>query len=239
MTKLCNYFTLLLICTYIFYINYINRLAFFIHPRYLSLALFCASIIGVVAIAGIVHLLRTNKSILTGHKYIFSISFAILIATTLIFLIPVRSLSSESFALRSSNNGINSTDNEKENVRLKLKGGVDSSTFKFFDWVSAKNLNENGIFKDKKFKGVGFITASNQPNTFDLSRFIVSCCIVDATPVALLVEYDYQKQFKTNDWVEVEGVFAIKNIEGKNQPVIIPASVIKISEPDNTYLDRT
>lgn len=239
MTKLYNYLSLLLISIYIFYINYINRLAFFIHPRYLILALVCAAIIGTIALFGIVHTFRVNKTIAKEQKSIFSISFAILVATILIFLIPIRSLSSESFALRSSDNGINSTDTEKEKVRLKLKGGVDSSTFKFFDWVSAKNLNENGIFKDKKFKGSGFITAGSQPNTFNLSRFIVSCCIVDATPVSLSVEYDYKKQFKPNDWVEVEGVFVIKTIEGKNQPVIIPTSVNKIPEPDNTYLDRT
>ncbi len=239
MTKLFNYFTLLLISIYILYINYINRLAFFIHPRYLTLALICASIIGTVAVFGIIHTYQTNKSVLKEKKSIFSVSFAILIATVLIFLIPVRSLSSESFALRSSNNGVNSTDAEKDNIRLKLKGRVDSSSFKFFDWVSAKNLNENGVFKDKKFKGVGFITTNKQPNTFDLSRFIISCCIVDATPVSLLVEYDYQNQFVANDWVEVEGKFVIKTIEGKNQPVIIPTSVTKIPEPDYTYLDRT
>ncbi len=239
MAKLYNYLSLLLIAIYIFYINNINRLAFFIHPRYLALALVCAGIIGTIAILGIFHTFKSNKAILKGQKKIFSTSFAILVGTVLIFILPIRSLSSESFALRSSNNSVNSTDAEKEKVRLKLKGVVDSSTFRFFDWVSAKNLNENGVFKDKKFKGVGFITAGSQPNTFNLSRFIVSCCIVDATPVSLLVEYDYQQKFKPNDWVEIEGIFMIKTVDGKNQPIIIPASINKIAEPDNTYLDRT
>ncbi len=239
MTKIYHYLTLLLIAIYIFYINYVNRLAFFIHPRYLSLALVCAGIIGLVAIIGIHHTFKSNKDVLKSKKNIFSISFMILIAAMLVFLLPIRSLSSESFALRSSDNGVNSTDAEKEKVRLKLKGGVDSLTFKFFDWVSAKNLNENGIFKDKKFKGVGFVSVTKEVNTFDLSRFVISCCVVDATPVSLLVEYDYQKQFKADDWVEVEGVFTIKTIGGKNQPVIIPTSVTKVPEPDFTYLDRT
>ena len=239
MTKLYNYLTLLLIAVYIFYINFINRLGFFVHPRYIIFTLVCAGIIGVAGVVGIVHSFRTNKSILKESKSICSVSFIMLIAVFLVFAIPVRSLSSESFALRSSTSGLNNSEGEKDKLRLKLKGGVDSSTFKFFDWVSAKNLNENGIFKDKKFKGVGFVSNNKEPNTFDLSRFVISCCVVDATPVSLLVEYDYQKQFKTDDWVEVEGVFVIKTIGGKNQPVIIPTTVTKIPEPDFTYLDRT
>ena len=239
MTKLYNYLTLLLIAVYVFYINYINRLAFFVHPRYITFTLICAGIIGVAGISGIIHTLRANKSILKENKFIFSVSFVMLIASLFVFLIPVKSLSSESFALRSSDNGLNNSEGEKDKIRLKLKGGVDSLSFKFFDWVSAKNLNENGIFKDKKFKGVGFVSVTKEPNTFDLSRFVISCCVVDATPVSLLVEYDYQKQFKADDWVEVEGVFTIKTIGGKNQPVIIPTSVTKVPEPDFTYLDRT
>ena len=239
MTKLYNYLTLLLIAIYVFYINYINRLAFFVHPRYIAFTLICGGIIGVAGIAGIVHTFRTSKTLLKESKSFFSVSFVILIATLFVFLIPVKSLSSESFALRTSNSGLNNSEGEKDKIRLKLKGGVDSLSFKFFDWVSAKNLNENGIFKDKKFKGVGFISVNKEANTFDLSRFVISCCVVDATPVSLLVEYDYQKQFKANDWVEVEGTFVIKIVGGKSQPVIIPISVTKVPEPDFTYLDRT
>lgn len=239
MIKLYNYLSLLSIATYVFYISYINRLVFFIHPRYLSLALFCACLVGLVALVGIFHTFKTNKNLWRRPKAFWSLSFAILIGTILIFGIPVRSLSSESFGLRTTTNGGNTTQAEKDNVRLKLKGNVDSTSFKFFDWISAKNLNENGVFKDKQFKGSGFITANTQPGVFNLSRFIVSCCIVDATPVFLLVEYDYMNQFKVNDWVQIEGKFVIKTVEDKSQPVIVPTTINKIPEPDNSYLDRT
>jgi putative membrane protein len=199
----------------------------------------CAAIVGVIATVGIVLSLRNNPRVTAGPKSMVSLSFVILLGAIVIFAVPVRSLSSESFALRTSTNGVNTTQEERDKVRLKLKGDVDSTSFKFFDWISAKNLGENGVFKNKKFKGSGFITASSEPGSFNLSRFIVSCCIVDATPVSLLVQYDYQTQFKANDWVEVEGSFAIKTVEGKSQPVMIPTIVTKIPEPDNTYLDRT
>lgn len=239
MTKLYNYFTLLLIAIYIFYINYINRLAFFIHPRFLGLAIACAVVIGIVALGGIVHTFRANRLIFKGQKSIFSISFTILLLTVLVFLVPIRSLSSESFNLRSSKSNISFTDEEKKQAKAKFSSTIDTTTFRFFDWISAQSLNENGVFKDKKIKSTGFVTAGKTLNTFGLSRFVISCCVVDATPVSLLVEYDYSSTFKLNDWVEIEGIFEIKPIDGKNQPVIIPTKVNKINEPDSVYLDRT
>jgi uncharacterized repeat protein (TIGR03943 family) len=153
--------------------------------------------------------------------------------------VPIKSLSIESFNLRSSKSNLSFTDQEKKQAKAKFGSTVDSSTFRFFDWISAKSLNENGIFKDKKIKTSGFITAGKIPGTFELSRFVISCCVVDATPVSLLVEYDYGSKYKLNDWVEIDGIFEIKPIQGKNQPVIIPTTINKINEPDSVYLDRT
>ncbi len=238
MIRLYNYLTLLLIAIYVLYANYINRLVFFVHPRYIVFTLLCAVIIGIIAIAGIINIFKTSRNIFQEKKSIFSMSFIFLIASILVFLVPIRSLSSESFALRNSNNIFANSQEEKDRFRSKLKNGVDSTNFKFFDWITAKGLNENGIFRDKKFKGIGFVIKNNNQNTFDLSRFVIGCCVVDATPVSLLVEYDSQS-LKPDEWVQVEGTFVIKTIDGKNQPVIIPTSVTKTPEPDFTYLDRT
>jgi putative membrane protein len=239
MTKLYNYLTLLLIGIYVIYLFVINRLAFLIHPRYLWFTLGCGGLLALVGLIGIISLVKNNPQVFNTPKRFLSWSFVILVLVAGMFFVPIKSLSIESFNLRNSKSAINFTDEEKKLVKLKLNNNIDSSTFKFFDWINAKSLNENGVFKDKKFKGSGFITAGKTPNTFELSRFVISCCVVDATPVSLTVEYNYQDKFKLNDWVEIDGAFAINPIEGKNQPVIIPTSINKIPEPDSIYLDRT
>jgi putative membrane protein len=239
MTKIYNYLSLISIGVYIIYLNQINRLAFLIHPRYLWLSLAAAGLVVIVGLVGLFHIFKNQKAIFRSSKSFLSWSFIIMLVSFGVFLVPIKSLSIESFNLRSSKSNVNFTEKEKAEVKLKIKEGVDSSSFWFFDWVNAKTLNENGIFKDKKFKGSGFVTAGTQANTFGLSRFIISCCVVDATPVSLLVEYDYAKENKLNDLLEIEGSFVIKPIDGVNQPVIVPSSVKKIPEPDSVYLERT
>jgi uncharacterized repeat protein (TIGR03943 family) len=239
MTKLYNYLTLFLTGMYVIYLYLINRLVFLIHPRYLWFTLICGGVLALLGLIGTILLIKNNPDLLRSPKAVLSWNFIILILVTGMFLVPVKSLSIESFNLRSSNTSITFSEEDKKQAKLKIGSQVDSTSFKFFDWVNAKSLNENGIFKDKKFKGSGFITAGKTPNTFELSRFFISCCVVDATPVSLTVEYDYNSKFKLNDWVEVEGTFEIKPIEGKNQPIIIPTIINKIAEPDSVYLDRT
>jgi putative membrane protein len=237
MTKLYNYLTIALLGIFVVYLNTINRLGFLIHSRYLWLTLGCAIILILIGFVGSFGLIKNNAPILKSSKSIFSWSFLVMILVAGMFVVPIKSLSIESFNLRSSKSNISFTDEEKKQAKAKFSGNVDSTTFRFFDWIGAQSLNENGVFKDKKIKSTGFITAGKTPNTFGLSRFVVSCCVVDATPVSLLVEYDFTSKFKLNDWVELEGVFEIKPIDGKNQPVIIPTTINKINEPDSVYLD--
>jgi putative membrane protein len=239
MAKLYNYLTLFLIGTYVIYVFAINRLAFFIHPRYLYFTVGCGLLIALIGLIGLFSILKNGFGVFAFPKNLLSWNFLVLTLVAGVFLVPIKSLSLESFALRNSKSSINFTEEEKNKTKLKFSKNIDSTTFKFFDWINAKSLNENGVFKNKQFKGSGFITAGQSPNTFELSRFVISCCVVDATPVSLTVEYDYSKQFKLNNWVEIEGVFEIKPVDGKNQPVIVPTNINKISEPDSVYLDRT
>jgi putative membrane protein len=225
--------------TYIIYLNQIKRLEFLIHPRYLWLSLLTAELIAIAGVIGLAKNIKLFKTLWKSNKSLVNWSFVMMLVSIILFVIPIKSLSIESFNLRSTKSSVNFTEKEKSDLKLKIKDGVDSSSFRFFDWVNAKSLNENGVFKDKKFKGSGFITQSPQSNIFGLSRFVVSCCVIDATPVSLLVEYDYDKAYKAGDWLEIEGVFVIKVVDGKSQPVITPASVIKIPEPDSVYLERT
>jgi putative membrane protein len=239
MTKLYNYLSLILIGSYIIYLNLINRLVFLIHPRYVWLTLGSAAVITIVGAVGIFYFVQNKNKELEYPQQYFNWNLLILVLAFGVFFVPIKSLSTESFALRSTDSIIRLTDDEKRQLKQKISSGVDSTSFKFFDWVNAKNLNENRVFKDKKVKVSGFVAPGSSPSMFNLSRFVISCCVVDATPVSLMVEYSsYNQEFKSDEWVEVEGIFAIKTINGKSEPVIIPNSIIKIPNPDNIYLNR-
>jgi putative membrane protein len=217
---------------YIIYLYFIKRLNFLIHERYVVFTLIAGLVLAVVGIIGTIIALQSK-----AKKFKFNLSLIILLISMAIPLIPLKSLSSDSFDIRSVNKNIRVSENEKQDIRQKINFKINSNDFTMYDWVKAKGLDDLSIFKDKEFTGTGFI-APKQGNIFSLSRFILSCCVVDATPAGILVDYDYNKEFKSNDWLEVKGKFKIQEVNGIQEPVVIPTSVIKINQPDNVYLNR-
>ncbi len=80
----------------------------------------------------------------------------------------------------------------------------------------------------------GFIQTQSD-GTFSLARFIVSCCVVDATPLSLPVDAP-AGELKDGQWVRVKGKFAVRS-RGDNRVLMIsPESIEKIEEPELPYL---
>lgn len=232
MTKLYNYLTIAIIGEYIIYLYSIKKLNFLIHERYIIFTLLAGIVLLIVGLIGVSITFKIKNK-----KIQFNLSLVILIVSILVPFIQLKSLSSESFNIRSANSKVKIADNEKQDIRQKINFRIDTNEFTIYDWIKAKGLDDLSIFKEKEFTGTGFITPK-PGSMFILSRFIVSCCIVDATPIGILVDYDYTKEYKANDWLEVRGKFKIQDVNGIMEPVIVPTSVIKINTPDNVYLNR-
>jgi uncharacterized repeat protein (TIGR03943 family) len=229
-----NYLSLLAFGIYILYLFFASRLVYFIHPRYEWLTTGAGFLLIVFGIIGLFKELHKKKLQLSLYSFDF-IVFILIIALT---FVPIRSLSSESFAIRSGNTSAQLSQAESQKIKKKFEGSVDSSSFTMYDWVNAKGLNDSSIFTGKNFKGSGFISPTSNANYFSISRFIVSCCVVDATPAGLLVKMDWQNGYKADEWVQVSGVFETLEFEGKIQPVIIPTTITTIQQPKNIYLNR-
>lgn len=66
---------------------------------------------------------------------------------------------------------------------------------------------------------------------FLLTRFVVSCCIVDAVPVQLRI-VETPHSFDPDEWVRVKG-----NLDLSGEEVTLRASVVEgIPEPESPYL---
>jgi putative membrane protein len=232
MTKYFNYLTITVIGQYIVYLYFVKKLNFLIHERYIIFTLIAGLILVVIGLAGIIKNPDPKNS-----KFKISINFVMLVLAILIPFIPLKSLSSDSFVSRSLNGNVRVSTNEKQDITQKIKFSINTNDFTIYDWLKAKGLDDLSVFNDKEFTGTGFITPK-EGNIFSLSRFIVSCCVVDASPVGILVEYDYNKEFKVNDWLEVKGKFKIIEVNGIKEPVVVPSSVKKINQPDSVYLNR-
>jgi putative membrane protein len=234
MKQLLQNLTLLILGVYIIYLYSINRLNFLIHERYLLLTLVAGVTIAVIALVGLFQFIK-DKNRLKSKLELVPLFVAILAIT--VSFIPLRSLSSESFNLRSITTIFKVSESEKSDITQKIKFNIDSNQFSMYDWIRARSIDDQELFRDKEFTGIGFVSPKDD-KMFTISRFIVSCCVVDATPAGLLVEYNYKPELKENDWVEVKGKFKIEKINDTYQPVIVPTSVLKVKQPDNVYLNR-
>lgn len=182
----------------------------------------------------IIYLFLTPKiSLLTGR--IISFDFVILIFISLIFIIPAQPLTSASFDIR--NTDLNSANFSYRADEILFTS--DSTSFTVADWVTAFNLNEDqDQFIGKKAVLEGFVYAEESwdENHFMLSRFIITCCAVDAQPVGVYVLYDWKPRFAKDEWVRVNGSWDIIEIDGLRTLTLIPEEIENIPIPSNPYL---
>jgi uncharacterized repeat protein (TIGR03943 family) len=77
----------------------------------------------------------------------------------------------------------------------------------------------------------GFVSATNGPNEFTLTRFYVSCCAADAIPYSVSVLGE-GPGYPDNTWLRVNGVL---RSEGEGLK-LVAAAVEQVEQPDNPYL---
>lgn len=87
---------------------------------------------------------------------------------------------------------------------------------------------------------VGFVAHAPQTPAgyFLLARFVVSCCVADAVPVGMLVEYPTARQPEQDRWVKVTGRVQVRLVQGLATPVIVGRTVEEVAKPDQPYIYR-
>ncbi|MDR3587695.1 MAG: TIGR03943 family protein [Desulfosporosinus sp.] len=96
------------------------------------------------------------------------------------------------------------------------------------------------VYKDPKL-------AKNQ---FVITRFVITCCIVDATPIGIMVESPDAPNLKADTWVEVDGLLQKRSIGGADEiksvhnfhetddgvPYLVVTSCKVVATPKDPYL---
>lgn len=107
------------------------------------------------------------------------------------------------------------------------------------DWLRVFGAADDpAAFDGQKATVVGFVYrdeafASDQ---FMVSRFIVSCCVADATVLGLVVSWPGSAALPLDTWVEVHGTFRQRRFEGTSKPILIADSVTPTVAPGQPYL---
>jgi uncharacterized repeat protein (TIGR03943 family) len=67
-------------------------------------------------------------------------------------------------------------------------------------------------------------------------RFLISCCVADAMPLAISVDEELVAGLANDKWVRVEGIFRVVVVDGNPVPLIEDGSVTPIDKPGFPYL---
>jgi uncharacterized repeat protein (TIGR03943 family) len=104
--------------------------------------------------------------------------------------------------------------------------------------VRAADSGQAAAWAGRFVSVIGQCDLSNDPplRRFGLYRFVVTCCIADAQLVAVDVIAPPGLSLQPRQWVRVEGVIRLENMETGGEPVIQAATVSKIPAPSSPYL---
>jgi uncharacterized repeat protein (TIGR03943 family) len=85
---------------------------------------------------------------------------------------------------------------------------------------------------------IGFVYL--EPNfgadQFMVARFTISCCVADASAIAMPVAWDQAADLPQGEWVRVQGAIQTGEFRGERMPIVQAASVELIAQPEHPYL---
>jgi uncharacterized repeat protein (TIGR03943 family) len=114
-------------------------------------------------------------------------------------------------------------------------------SFSVLDWAGLlRQTTDLAFYEGKTADVVGFVTPSDTDpdDVFYVSRFVITCCAVDAQPVGVPVYLPgWQDQVAADDWVEVTGGFDTNRSSSSQDPVaLVPDDVTTVGQPSDPYL---
>ncbi len=158
------------------------------------------------------------------------VAAALLVPVILVTVSPPATLGSFSASRKASFSGKGlwtywGTFDERSEIDLRFAAAAEF-------WPTARKLLAARAGEPVDF--VGFV--ARNPDTgadeFLLTRFVITCCVADATIVQIRVVNVTPGEFETDDWVKVSGpIFPIGN-----QIIVMADSIEEIDQPRTPYL---
>lgn len=220
-----------------------ERLTLYIHPRYVFFTVVMSAIALVLVVASF--LLRpghTHDEPPRRAQKLASITAGVLAAAVALAMIvvPPATLTSATVAQRE----INSSGVGAEVQSIAEAEDSSDATFAAFtvlDWASLlRQTTDTSFYAAKPVDIVGFITEdpADPDNVFYASRFVITCCAVDAQPVGVPVYYPgWKDEFDLDEWVGITGEFGTNPSQSSDQPIaLVPDAVAVTGEPNEPYL---
>ncbi|GAB2738490.1 TIGR03943 family putative permease subunit [Sinomonas soli] len=154
-----------------------------------------------------------------------------------LLVLPPRTLTSAAASQRSLN--VSGTLSRAQTANLESR---DPADYTVRDWASLLRYDTDGNLVGKSATLTGFVTPdrADPANVFFITRFVISCCAVDAQPVGVPVYLPgWQKQYSADAWITATGTFYESPNPAKGTSTVITADQIThTAQPAQPYLSR-
>jgi len=220
-----------------------GQLVLYIHPRYVVFTMIMAGLALVIGLASFAvrpsHEHGEPSTRLNRVLSVSALALTAVIAAALV-IVPPATLTSATVDTRE----INSTGVGVEVQSVENASSESNEAFAQFtvrDWASLlAQTSDTAFYSGKPVDVAGFVTAdeTDPTNVFYVSRFVVTCCAVDAQPVGVPVySPNWADDYPVDNWVRVTGSFVANPSSASEQPIALdPSTVELIGTPDEPYL---
>ncbi|MEM7802983.1 MAG: TIGR03943 family protein [Chloroflexota bacterium] len=212
-----------------------QTLAMYIHPRFTTLTLIAS--LGMVLVA--LSYFRPGQKDDQEHNPVTWIGLVV-IALPLVmgFLVEPRPLGASAMQNREVNLDTMASIavSRQSNVDVTIPSGEKN----ILDWLTDFQSNPDPYtFEGEEAQISGFIyrDAAFPEGTFMVSRFVVSCCTADGSPVGLVAYSEgFSDTLDSDQWIDVKGEFEIQTFMGREIPVLRIDELELIEAPKQPYL---
>ena len=223
-----------------------NQLILYIHPRYIVFTVIMTGLGLVLVVASFWrspdHDHDHGEPTPRGYRRALTVAGTVLTLVVAIALVvvPPATLTTATADQRV----INSTQVGSGTKTVDSAASAPAGAFARFtvlDWSSLlRQTTDASFYRDKAANVVGFITkdADDPQNVFYVSRFVITCCAVDAQPVGVPVYLpNWQDRFAADQWVKVSGSFETNPSTKSQQSItLVPTATTKVDQPSEPYL---
>jgi len=221
-----------------------NQLILYIHPRYIVFTVIMA-LLGLALVVGSFisrpdHDHDDEEPTRAGRVLSALGSVVTLVIAVALVVVPPATLTTATADQRVINASQLSSTSKSVGSAASAPSGA-SAKFSVADWASLlRQSSDPGFYADKPADVVGFVSAdkTDPDNVFYVSRFVITCCAVDAQPVGVPVYLpNWKNGFAADSWVRVKGDFSTDPSRTSTQAIVlIPTSTTKTEQPSDPYL---
>ena len=216
-----------------------GRLTLYIHQRYIVFTTSMAMVALVMASASVITQSRTHRHTDLAWWRRVAACVMVCMVAGMALLIPPTALTTTTATQRGINKGAVTRLSTEKLSQASLFAQRDYSRLTIKEWAGLlAQTHDSAFYRGKTVNLTGFVTPdAADAQIFYVSRFVVTCCAVDAQAVGVPVYAPgWRERYQPNSWVTVTGDFAAHPQQHRQQPIVVmPRSVTSTTQPKEPY----